>query len=292
MNGFAFETLLAGNALLGLLAAVAWGVGDYSGGMSSKLSGGAARSTLQVVRVTHACSALVLIPLALLAHETFPHGWALAAALASGVIVGFAGTAFYAALARGAMGASAAASGLLAAALPALFAIWVDGSPGWRRGLGFLTAALAIWLIAAGDAEHEERQTVLLAIGAGAAFGVYFILMKYAGANGIYWPIALTRLASIVTCSAILGVIGTRERVRFGPRLLRWVGLSVLFDTAGNLLFIAATRAGRLDVASVLASLYPAGTILLAAWLLKERPTRRQGLGMAVAAIAIVLITL
>jgi len=65
-----------------------------------------------------------------------------------------------------------------------------------------------------------------------------------------------------------------------------------LLDTSGNLLFIAATRAGRLDVAAVLASLYPASTILLAAWMLHEKPTRRQGLGMLVAAAAIVMITL
>jgi drug/metabolite transporter (DMT)-like permease len=58
------------------------------------------------------------------------------------------------------------------------------------------------------------------------------------------------------------------------------------------MLFIAATRAGRLDVAAVLASLYPASTILLAAWMLRERPTRRQGFGMVVAAVAVVMITL
>ena len=67
---------------------------------------------------------------------------------------------------------------------------------------------------------------------------------------------------------------------------------TALLDTSGNLLFVAATRAGRLDVAAVLASLYPASTILMAAWMLRERPTRRQGLGMAAAAVAVVMITL
>jgi drug/metabolite transporter (DMT)-like permease len=71
---------------------------------------------------------------------------------------------------------------------------------------------------------------------------------------------------------------------------LAWVLSTALFDTSGNLLFLAATRAGRLDVAAVLASLYPASTILMAAGMLGERPTRRQGFGMAVAAIAVVMI--
>ena len=69
-----------------------------------------------------------------------------------------------------------------------------------------------------------------------------------------------------------------------------WVLSTALFDTSGNLIFIAATRAGRLDVAAVLASLYPASTILLAARVMKERPTRRQALGMVAAGIAVVLI--
>ena len=57
------------------------------------------------------------------------------------------------------------------------------------------------------------------------------------------------------------------------------------------MLFVAATRLGRLDVAAVLGSLYPAATILLAAWHLHERPTRRQLVGMAAALAAVVMIT-
>jgi drug/metabolite transporter (DMT)-like permease len=70
-----------------------------------------------------------------------------------------------------------------------------------------------------------------------------------------------------------------------------WALGVALLDTGGNLLLIAATRTGRLDIAAVLASLYPAGTILLAAWHLHERPTRRQLTGMAIAAAAVVMIT-
>lgn len=81
-------------------------------------------------------------------------------------------------------------------------------------------------------------------------------------------------------------------KLRLTRAVAAWAMGAVLLDTSGNLLFIAATRAGRLDVAAVLASLYPASTILLAAWTLHERPTRRQGLGMAVAAAAVVMITI
>ena len=85
---------------------------------------------------------------------------------------------------------------------------------------------------------------------------------------------------------------GAGETVRLTRTVVAWALGTVLLDTSGNLLFIAATRAGRLDVAAVLASLYPASTILLAAWTLHERPTRRQGLGMVVAVAAVVMITI
>ena len=111
------------------------------------------------------------------------------------------------------------------------------------------------------------------------------------------WPLATARMGSLAVCSLL--VVGMSLKANVGEvkvRLTRvaiaWAMGAVALDTSGNLLFIASTRAGRLDVAAVLASLYPASTILLAAWTLHERPTRRQGLGMAVAAAAVVMITI
>jgi drug/metabolite transporter (DMT)-like permease len=108
---------------------------------------------------------------------------------------------------------------------------------------------------------------------------------------------ATARMGSLSVCSLMLsgtaGEAGEGRRdagaaeAAVGGRLM-----TALLDTSGNLLFVAATRAGRLDVAAVLASLYPASTILLAALALGERPTRRQALGMATAVVAVALIAL
>ena len=81
---------------------------------------------------------------------------------------------------------------------------------------------------------------------------------------------------------------------------LRWPGWAVLgliaiagvFDASGNTFYTIATRLGRLDIAAVLSSLYPASTILLAAVLLKERTTLSQAAGMALALVAVVLISI
>ena len=84
----------------------------------------------------------------------------------------------------------------------------------------------------------------------------------------------------------------TSEPVALHRGTLRWILGGATLDLLGNLSFMRATQMGRLDVAAVLASIYPAGTILLAAAVLHERTSPRQRWGMAVALVAVVLITL
>lgn len=292
------EMLVHGNALLALAAAVLWGGGDFSGGMSVKRAGGSMGAALRVILLSHSVSLIVLMGIALARGDAFPHGAPLAWGLVAGATAGVALACFYVALSRGAMGASAALSGLLAAAIPAGVSAGIEGSPGLSQVAGFLVAGVAIWLIAAGEnpeATTADRGTVWLAVVGGVGFGIYFVALKMAGAAGVVWPLATARMGSLVVCSLLLAGMGLRGgagAVRLSRTAVAWALAAVLLDTSGNLLFIQATRAGRLDVAAVLASLYPASTILLAAWTLRERPTRRQGLGMAVAVAAVVMITL
>ena len=299
---------VGGNALEALAAAVAWGGGDFSGGMGVKSAGGTTRAALRVVLMSHVMSFVVLLGIARLRSDAFPHGAVLAWGTGAGVAGGLSLMAFYIALSRGAMGASAAVSGLLAAAIPAMVGMWQAGSPGMRPMVGFLVAGVAIWLIAVGDPEPETTNTLVLATLAGVGFGAYFVALKMANSAGVVWPMATARMGSLTTCSLVALGVGLRSKTResgdgvgcrtvldpSNRRLLgtpvRWAMSTALLDTSGNMLFVAATRAGRLDVAAVLASLYPASTIGLAALTLGEWPTRRQGIGMLVAAAAVVMI--
>jgi drug/metabolite transporter (DMT)-like permease len=289
------------NALLALAAAVLWGGGDFSGGMGAKNAGGTMGAALRVILLSHAASFTVLIAVARWRGDAFPHGAPLAWGIGAGIAGGISLACFYVALSRGAMGASAALSGLLAAAIPAAVSIASEGSPGLLRIVGFLVAGGAIWLIAAGpnaEAKSADVGTIWLAVTAGIVFGIYFVSLKMAGVAGVVWPMATARIGSLSVCSLMLLGLSSSSKTtqlakgRLNRTAARWALTTALLDTSGNLLFIAATRAGRLDVAAVLASLYPASTILLAAWMLSERPTRRQGLGMLVAAAAVVMITL
>jgi len=295
------EMLLHGNALLALAAAVLWGGGDFSGGMGVKHGGGSMGAALRIILLSHCASFSVLVLIAWSRGDAFPHGAALAWGLVAGVTAGVALACFYIALSRGAMGASAAVSGLLAAAIPAVFSAEAEGSPGVLRLAGFVVAGAAIWLIAAGEnaeAKPADRGTFWLAVVAGIGFGIYFTALKVAAAKtGVIWPLATCRMGSLTVCSLMLVGMSLKARAGEGQaRVTRpvvlWALATALLDTSGNLLYIEATRAGRLDVAAVLASLYPASTILLAALALGERPTRRQALGMVTAVFAVTLIAL
>ena len=304
------NNLLRGNALFALAAAVLWGGGDFAGGMGVKSAGGDLRAALRVVLLSHITSFTVLVAIARLRGDMFPHGALLAWGVAAGVAGGLSLICFYIALSRGAMGASATLSGLLAAAIPATLTLWREGSPGGLTLLGFAVAGTAIWLIAgspadspfdptaAADAGARTRETLTLAMLAGVGFGFYFVALKMAGPAGIVWPMATARIGSITTCGVIFVALRLRpgkaagSSATMGRRAVGWALATAVLDTSGNLLFVAATRAGRLDVAAVLASLYPASTILLAALALGERPTQRQALGMAAAVAAVALIAL
>lgn len=292
---------LTSSAPLALAAAVLWGFGDFSGGMGVKRAGGSVAAALRIILISHTTSLCGLLLVLWIRRDDLLHGRPVLWALAAGIAGGLSLAAFYIALSRGSMGASAAVSGLLAAALPATLSSFVEGSPGLLRLAGFAIAGIAIWMIAAGPADPTRpvaADTMFLAIGAGGGFGVYFIALRMAGATGgsVLWPMTVARVGSLSTCALLVAVLSlTRARWAGPSRITRsvvfWSLLTAVGDTTGNLLFLAATRAGRLDIAAVLASLYPASTILLAGALLKERPSARQGWGMAVAAIAVVLIT-
>ncbi|SEF97691.1 EamA-like transporter family protein [Bryocella elongata] len=294
------------NAFVALAAAASWGGGDFSGGMGAKYAaedaGDATRGALRVVIVGHATSLAVLLAVLFALHAVWPLGapmyWALAAGSAAAVSL----TAFYIALSRGEMGVSAALSGLLAAAIPALVSAFVEGRPGALTIAGFVLAGAAIWAIAAGPSPENAdgaaaKGTMTLALIGGVGFGFYFTALKFANPLGVLEPIALARSSSLATCLVLLAGYSIFSKARSPKRWLSrnavaWAMGIALLDTGGNLLFVASTRLGRLDVASVLASLYPAGTILLAAWRLHERPTRRQLGGMLLALGAVVMITL
>ena len=272
---------------LGLLSAASWGGSDFAGGLGARRA-----SSLLITASGQILSLLCLVAICLVWHVAVPGTPYLVYAAIGGFEGALALAAFYRALAMGPMGLTAALTGLLTALVPVVFEFFHTGRPAPLTAMGLAAGFIAIWLIthtpASGSAASPPKALLLGAL-AGTGFGAQLILFKMASAGGLLWTLTAGRIAGV---SAILLVIA------LAPPQRPWRGfwlmglISGSLDTIGNLFYMLTAQLGRLDVAAVICSLYPAGTILLAALILHERPTRRQLAGMAVALAAVALLSL
>ncbi len=273
--------LAAGYALA---SAVAWGSGDFMGGLTAQRIG-----PLFALFLSYFVGVSALVLMALASGEPLSSGidilWG-----ALGGLVGLVGYLFLLqGFATGRMSVVAPVSAVLTAVLPVVFTALELGPPGATRLLGFGLALAAIWLLSSSEQKSQRPAGLGAALMAGLGFGAFFITLDQIGDGAVFWPLAAGRLASLVAMGAyILARKGTRPPSKPPWKLLAAVGVA---DVVGNYFFLLAVQTGRLDIASVLTSLYPAITVLLAMWIAKERLTRWQALGVLLAMAAIALIT-
>ena len=288
----------AGSAAVGLslASAVIWGTSDFVGGIAARRLPSPA-----VVTLSHSLSLAMLVSLALIYGSKWPDPQSAIYGALAGLACGTGVMVLYKALALGGMGLTAAVSGVLAAVLPVIWAFATEGLPRIPQIAGIVLAAVAIWMIARAPGSPSSKQATLLGAAAGASFGCLFILLKLAGRGGVLWPLACSRMASTTLAAGVTWIgmrrtDGARRNSKQTPSWPGWavlglIGIAGVFDASGNAFYTIATRLGRLDIAAVLSSLYPASTIVLAALLLKERTTLSQAAGMALALVAVVLIS-
>lgn len=270
----------------GLLSAATWGAGDFSGGLVSKRAG-----VFGVVIFSQWIGGLLLLGLAFVTGERVPPltDWLWGAAAGASGAVGL--LALYRGLASGRMGLVAPLSAVLAAALPVVVGAFTQGPPDGLQFLGFGFAFAGVWLLSRPEGALSFRLNDLtLPVVAGLGFGLFFVLMDRANDRAVFWPLVAARVASVI----LMVTTALFNRRSLLPQREHWplTALAGVLDAGGNAFFTLATQTGRLDVASVLSSLYPASTVALAWVVLKERLTRPQWLGVLAALVAIVLIAL
>ena len=275
-----------GAALLALAASVGWGLGDFLGGVKARVL-----PSLVVLAASQPFG-LTALGIAVAARgRGIPGdevGWAALAAI-FGTVGLFA---FYRGMATGAMSVVAPIAAV-AAGVPVIWGVVVSGDH--IRGLqaiGFIAAVGGS--VAASIELRPERRQVAAGVGWAAlamlAFGGYYVPMHAASTHDWLWPAFLFRCTSV---TLVFSVVLAR-RVRPSGLRAHWPGLVAVgfLDTGGNALFAAASSThGLLSVVSVLASLYPVVTVLLARLYLGERVQRTQDAGVVVALAGVVLIT-
>lgn len=271
--------------IFGLFSALSWGTGDFCGGVATKRSPG-----YSVVMVAEFVGAVMLIGLALITGEPWPTSQSLLIALVAGLagVVGLG--ALYQGLAIGKMGVVAPLSAIVGGAVPIIVALFTEGWPSITQFAGFGIALVAVWLLAGTGEFRVNRREIMLALIAGLGFGFYFVLIAQASTEHVFWPLSIARTAAGL--AFLLFILITRHPVLPGRNALGLSSLAGLADAGGNLFFALAAQSGRLDVAAVVASLYPGVTVTSACFVLHERLTRLQIIGIVAALIAVVLIAL
>ncbi|MFE9580637.1 EamA family transporter [Nocardia sp. NPDC006044] len=279
---------------MALIAALGYGVSDFYGGVAARKV-----TALRVVIYSYPFSVLLvllLLPFVDGTPDAASIGWGLAAGVASGVAVWW----FYAALASGPMAVVSPLTAVLVAGVPILVGLVIGERPGLLAFIGIAFALVAVLLVSreSPDAVTEEitggrelrftKKVALLTVGSGLAFGFMFVFLHETAASSGLWPLLAQR-------SAATGVVWVTalsakqfKRLRGEPlRLACYIGA---LDVIANIALLHAFHGSLLSLVSVIGSLYPAATVLLAMVLLGERVGRQQQVGMVLALVSVALI--
>ncbi|MDQ3941418.1 MAG: DMT family transporter [Actinomycetota bacterium] len=285
--------------VFGLLAAATYGAADFIGGRASR--------RVDVFVVVFVSQLIGTIPL-LLVLPFFEEQPLSGPAVAWGAAAGIGGATgvllLYRGLAIGRMSVIAPVTGVVAAVAPVIFGLATGERPSALALIGVIVALMAVALVSSAPPPATSEASapldlpvvswrtngVPLALGAGLAFGAFFIFLDRAGDQTGVWPLVGSRASSLILVGAAVGILRKHPRPPSGTT--RMIGGAGVLDVAANIFYLLATRHGLLSLVAVLTSMYPASTVLLARVVLDERLARTQVVGLLFAAASIVLIVL
>jgi len=269
------------------MAVILWGASDFSGGYGSRRA-----NAFVLTAFSHLCAFGLMLVVAFGHHGTFPDAKSIAWAVAAGAIGGFSLAFFYGALAAGQMGLVAPVSALVGAAIPTMTDIALEGAPSRWSLVGFALAVIAIWLIsrpeaASGNGKSGPPKGIATAALAGVGFAGFYLCIHQATGSAP-WVAAISRIGSFSATG--IAVLAKRAPLKLDRPAVAMGMIAGFLDITASALFIYASQRGRLDEPVVIASLYPAVTVVLARIVLKEHFTRWKFVGLLAALAAVPLI--
>lgn len=273
-------------SLLGLISALSWGIGDFAGGLASRKMG--AYRAVMYGEAIGLLFAVIAIPIV---NEPFPDPHTLKWSIAAGLVGTIGLLAFFEAMRLGRISIVAPLAALIGAIIPVIVGSFVEGLPEPIVFLAFGLALLAVVLISheKDEAENKKGNHLFLPVFAGIAFGLYFVFMHEASQTLVIGPLITARFSGMIGIALYL--LFKRENLRIKSGNWHLLALNGFFDVGGNLFYILAVQAGRLDISAVLSSLYPGMTVFLAWLILKEKIQFSQWIGIIFALFAIILMT-
>lgn len=270
------------------MSAIGFGVSDFVGGVASRRV-----AALRVVLVSYPVAMVLLATLAAIVGGPISGGALLWGSL-GGISQACGVWWLYAALGSGPISVVSPLAAMLTAGVPVVVGMAMGDRPGPLPAVGIVLALVAVVLLGRNASDRDGRphrftmKVAWLTIGSGVGFGLNFVLIHQAPVEARLWPLLFARMAAtalVVTVAAV----ARNLRIPSGPPLRLALTVAVL-EASANVAMILALHAALLSLASVVISLYPAATVVLAIAVLGERLSRAQAVGLVLALLSVAMI--
>jgi drug/metabolite transporter (DMT)-like permease len=277
-------------ALWALLAAFAYGTGDFVGGLGGRRSGSPPAMSVVIQATGVLVATVATLGWVLLGNDARPSAGVLAWGAASGLGSGTGNAALYRGLARGEMSVVAPTSAVVTVLVPAAVGLATGDRLSVAAWCGVVLSLPAVALTSwTGRTRGFSSRDLGYGAVAGVGFGWLFVALDRAGTGDGPWPLVPGQLVAVLLVVAVSRRSLRRTRPDWG-RVVRWAGSAGLLAGAANQLFLASTATGPLTLSAVLAALYPAVTVALAMAFLGESAGRLRWLGLFLSAVSVVLV--
>ena len=272
--------------LFALISSLSWGTADFLGGLASRRVG-----SLRVLSVSYPAGGVLITILALLVVPGVLSSESMWVGVTSGAVGALGMGLLYAALAQGQMGIVSPITAVLSGAVPVLVGVIRGESLSPTAIAGIFAAGLAVILVSRETGPHKKTppRAIGIAIASGLAIGAYLSVLGSAPVDSGIWVATIGRWFSsiLVVIALIIWLVRTGAGWSSAGSF-PW-GLAVAaggLDALANAVFQLAAQRGLLAIVAVIGSLYPAATLLLARFLLHERISRVQLVGVVLALAA------
>jgi len=279
-------------ALLALIASLMWGTADFFGGFVSKKI-----PAIKVLVLSYPVGLLFLYIYALLLPGEINLN-SIVIGLIAGVVGILAIGSLYLALAIGPMSVMSPVTAAASTFVPIAMGLLVGENLNWLAWVGILLAIISVALVSLEPSSTGGKLVVsgkglALAICSGLLIGTFLSLVGLASPENGMWPLVIARLTSSILALIYFATFKSGKLSEgFNSKLLALVVISGALDATANAVFVLATFDGYLSIAAVIASLYPAATVILATVFLKEKLSSIQSVGIGLAFFAVAILSL
>ncbi len=278
-------------ALLALVSALFIGGADFIGGMTSRRANG-----IRVAALVSAAGLPMALVVSLAYHADNVTGEDVIWSTLAGVAVSLGIGCFYIGMGRGLISVVAPVAAVTGAVIPVVYALARGERPGVLALVGLVIAFFAVAVVSLAPSEQHpdaagvDRNVIGLALASGVFFGLFYIAFSRVSDESGLWPVTIERLAATIVL-VLLVLVLTRGPLVGVRRLAAPVLLIAVLEIAATVPLLLALQRGPVAIASVVASLYPVTTVLLAGLVLRERLSRLQYIGVTCALVSVALVS-